>query len=78
MALDVLVVGSDIEANRNLVGADQVRGADGEAVELLRDVLSDEGRRDAMLERQRERRGYFASSRMVRDWLSIYHSLACR
>jgi glycosyltransferase involved in cell wall biosynthesis len=78
MALDVLVVGSDIEANRNLVGADQVRGADGEAVELLRDVLSDEGRRDAMLKRQRGRRGYFASSRMVRDWLSIYHSLACR
>jgi glycosyltransferase involved in cell wall biosynthesis len=78
MALDVLVIGSDIEANRTLVGADQVRGGDDDAVELLRDVLTDEDRRDAMLERQRERGGSFASARMVSDWLAIYDSLACR
>lgn len=78
MALDVLVIGSDIEANRTLVGADQVRGADRDAVELLRDVLTDEDRRDAMLKRQRARRGSFTSARMVSDWLAIYDSLVCR
>lgn len=77
MALDVLVIGSDIEANRTLIGVDQVRGTDRDAVELLRDVLTDEDRRDAMLERQRERRGSFASARMVTDWLAIYDSVVC-
>jgi glycosyltransferase involved in cell wall biosynthesis len=80
MAFDVPVVGSDIEANRELLGDEQVRATEEDAMQLVRALVSDNGNgcRRAMLDRQRRRRGRFAATRMVHDWLRIYAALADR
>jgi glycosyltransferase involved in cell wall biosynthesis len=75
MAFDVLVIGSDIEANRDLLGAEQVRASEDQAAELLREVLTDRDRREELLETQRARSRPFAASQMARDWLRIYDRL---
>jgi len=76
MAMDVLVIGSDIEPNRELLGAEQVRASEEQAAGLLREVLTDGARREELLEAQRARSRPFAASRMVDDWLRIYEQLA--
>nr|WP_246344787.1 glycosyltransferase [Conexibacter arvalis] len=76
LAADVVVVASDIPANREIVGARQVCSAEEDAVALLRGVLLDPALRERMLERQRERRGRFSADRMARDWEAIYVRLA--
>jgi glycosyltransferase involved in cell wall biosynthesis len=76
MAFDVLVIGSDIDANRELVGAKQVCGSEDQAAELLHEVLTNRDCRDELLEAQRARSRRFAASRMVGDWLQVYARLA--
>jgi glycosyltransferase involved in cell wall biosynthesis len=76
MAFDVLVIASDIEANRDLVGPDQVASNESAAIELLRATLTDPGLRAAMIAEQRQRRTAFGRDRMVGDWLGLYARLA--
>jgi glycosyltransferase involved in cell wall biosynthesis len=76
MAFDVLVIASDIEANRDLVGADQVGASEEDGIAMLRAALTDPRRREKMLAEQRRRRTAFGRERMVRDWLGLYARLA--
>jgi glycosyltransferase involved in cell wall biosynthesis len=76
MALNVVVIGSDIEPNRELLGPEQVCASEDQAAELLREVLTDRDRRDELLEAQRVRSRSFAASRMVADWMRIYERMA--
>ncbi|HKH42750.1 MAG TPA: glycosyltransferase family 4 protein [Solirubrobacterales bacterium] len=78
MAFDVLVIGSDIEANRELLGANQIAATEEEAVRLVCGILDDETERRMMLEDQRRRAARFGSTRMVRDWLRVYRALSDR
>jgi glycosyltransferase involved in cell wall biosynthesis len=76
MAFDVPVIGSDIEANRELLGDAQVAATEEDAKRLVRAAIVDEGCRRAILDRQRRRRERFAATRMVDDWMRIYGALA--
>jgi glycosyltransferase involved in cell wall biosynthesis len=76
MASDVLVIASDIEANRELLGPEQVCAGEGQAARLIRDVLHDRGRLAELLDAQSRRAGRFGASRMGRDWLRVYERLA--
>ena len=76
MAFDVLVIGSDIEANRELLGPNQIAATEEEAIQLIRFILDDDSERRVMLEDQRRRAGRFGSTRMVGDWLDLYRSVA--
>jgi glycosyltransferase involved in cell wall biosynthesis len=76
MARDVVVVASDIEANRELVGPEQVCGDEADAVALLRAVVTDPARRDRLLESQRARRGAYGAQRMVDEWRELYQAVA--
>jgi glycosyltransferase involved in cell wall biosynthesis len=75
-ARDVVVVASDIPANRELLGERQVcRDAD-EAAVLLRRVVTDAALREELLEAQRARRGDHGAERMSRTWLEHYAACA--
>jgi len=76
LAHDVVVVASDIPANRDVVGAEQVRGSEEGAIELIRAVLGDAGLRERLLAGQRERRGQWSAERMGDDWAGVYAGLA--
>jgi glycosyltransferase involved in cell wall biosynthesis len=76
MARDVVVVASDIDANRELVGDEQVCGSEAEAVALLQAVVTDPGRRRRMLDSQRARRGAYGAQRMVDEWAELYAAVA--
>ncbi len=56
MAIDAVVVASDIGPNRELLGADQVCSSEAEAGLLLRRVLTEPQLAARMLESQRRRR----------------------
>lgn len=75
MARDVVVVASDIPPLRELLGPQGVRGTEQEAVALLREILTDPARREAMLAAQRQRRGHYGSARMVSQWRTLYGRL---
>lgn len=76
MALDAIVIASDIGPNRELLGPDQVCSSEAEAARLLRRVLTDPRLAAEMLESQRRRRDGFGSRRMVDGWLHVYAGLA--
>jgi glycosyltransferase involved in cell wall biosynthesis len=76
LAHDVVVVASDIPANRELLGAAQVRGDEAAAAALLRTAVGDTRVREELLERQRERRGRWSAERMVADSLALYERVA--
>jgi glycosyltransferase involved in cell wall biosynthesis len=78
MAHDVVVVASDIPANRELLGSRQVRGTEDGAVELLRAVVTEPALRADLLAEQRKRRARHSADRMVADWLSLYRRVAAR
>ena len=61
LARDVVVVASDIAANREIVGAD-----------LARAVLEDPALRTTLLEDQRRRAPQFGARRMATEWLELY------
>jgi glycosyltransferase involved in cell wall biosynthesis len=75
MARDVVVVASDLPANRELLGDEQVRATEDDAVALILDVLADEDLRDRLLDAQRARREHYGADRMVADWRAVYRSL---
>lgn len=75
MALDAVVVASDIGPNRELLGPDQVCSTETEAAQLLRRVLTDPGLAAKMLESQRRRRAGFGRRQMVDAWLRLYERL---
>jgi glycosyltransferase involved in cell wall biosynthesis len=76
MASEVLVIGSGIDANRDIVGPQQVCANADEARTVLREVLTDRALREEMLAAQGARRRRFAARRMVADWLRVYERLA--
>jgi glycosyltransferase involved in cell wall biosynthesis len=75
MARDIVVVASDIPANREILGADAVCADPESATELIRAVLSDPGLREEMLHEQRRRRSRWGAHRMVDEWLAVYEEL---
>lgn len=76
LARDVVVIASDIPANREVLGPEQVRSAPEEAVALLRVILLDPVLRARLLEEQRRRRGAFGAARMIAEWGTLYERVA--
>jgi len=76
LAHDVIVVASDIPANREVVGPDQVRRSEAGAIELIRSIVADEALRGRLLSAQRKRRGQWSAARMADGWLDVYERLA--
>lgn len=76
MARDVIVIASDIPANRDIVGPEQVFGTVEDAQAFLRRVLADAGLRADLLARQRARRRAFGADAMADGWLAVYRDLA--
>ena len=72
IARDVVVVASDIPANRELVGPRQVCPDERSAVELARSVLEDPALRAELLAEQRRRAPAFGARRMSAEWRAIY------
>jgi glycosyltransferase involved in cell wall biosynthesis len=72
MARDVVVVASDIPANRELLGARQVCGDERRAVALAGQVLRDPALRADLLADQRRRREPLSATRMVAAWRDAY------
>jgi glycosyltransferase involved in cell wall biosynthesis len=75
LAMDAVVVASDIPPNREVLGEPQVRSDESEAIELLRRVLSDQSFREQLLARQRELRGFYGAKRMVDEWIALYQRI---
>ncbi len=78
MAHDVVVVASDIEANREILSPLQICSSEEEAAQLLRAVLTDEAVRDRLLADQRERREEFSAMEMAAEWEVVYKRVAAR
>jgi glycosyltransferase involved in cell wall biosynthesis len=72
IARDVVVIASDIPANREIVGARQVRVDEHAAVEFARAVLEDAELRSELLADQRRRAPAFGARRMAAEWLALY------
>ena len=75
VALDVVVVASDIPPNREILGGGGVCSTEEEAIALLRSVIADAEVAEAMRTSQRDRRGEFAAETMVNRWHSVYERL---
>ncbi len=75
MAMDVLVVASDIPPNRDILGPEQVCGTEEEAVALLRRLLLEPDFAGRLLAAQRARRPAYSAERMVAEWLELYERL---
>jgi glycosyltransferase involved in cell wall biosynthesis len=76
LAHDVVVVASDIPANREVVGPDQVRASEAGAIDLIRAVLADGDLRARTLAAQRERRVRWSAARMAAGWAAVYERVA--
>ncbi|HET7417608.1 MAG TPA: glycosyltransferase family 4 protein [Solirubrobacterales bacterium] len=76
MAKDVVVIASDIEPCREVLGPRQVCAGEAEAGELMRRVLSDRGFREDLLSSQRQRSSLFGARRMAHEWRKVYERLA--
>jgi len=75
LARDVVVVASDIAANREIVGPRQVCADESAAIELARSVLVDPALRAELLAEQRRRAPAFGARRMAADWLAVYEQV---
>lgn len=75
MAKDVVVIASDIDAAREILGPRQVCVSEAEAVALIRRVLSDRGLRNDLLVHQRKRSALFGARRMAHEWRTVYERL---
>jgi glycosyltransferase involved in cell wall biosynthesis len=69
---DVVVIASDIPANREIVGARQVCADERSAIELARSVLSNPSLHAELLEEQHRRAPAFGARRMSAEWLAVY------
>ena len=72
IARDVVVVASDIPANREVLGARQVCADEAAAIALAQSVLGDPALRATLLEDQRQRAPAFSAGRMAAEWLATY------
>lgn len=72
MAHDVVVVASDIPANREVLSPAQVCATEEEAAELLRAVVTRAELREELLESQRELRDGYSASAMASQWETLY------
>lgn len=75
MAYDVIVVASDIPANREVLGPEQVFADERSAIEFIRKVLGDPDLADELRASQRMRARHYSRARMVADWLAVYEGL---
>jgi glycosyltransferase involved in cell wall biosynthesis len=75
MARDVVVVASDLPANRELLGDEQVCATEQDAARLLAAIVTDGALRDRLLESQRARREHYGANRMTADWMAVYRGL---
>jgi glycosyltransferase involved in cell wall biosynthesis len=76
LARDVIVVASDIGPNAEVVGPDQVRTSEPDAIALIRDILTNPPLAVQLLARQRGLRGRYSAERMVDQWIEVYEGLA--
>jgi glycosyltransferase involved in cell wall biosynthesis len=76
MARDVVVVASDIPANREVIGPDQVCATVPEAIALVRSVLTDDDARSSLLAAQRARGERYGAARSAAAWLDLYAQIA--
>lgn len=76
LARDVVVVGSDIPPNREVLGAEQVCATEQEAIHLIAALLASPARWAASLHAQRARSRAFGATRMASEWLTVYRSVA--
>jgi glycosyltransferase involved in cell wall biosynthesis len=72
IARDVVVIASDIPANREIVGARQVCADERAAADLARAVLANPALRAELLAEQRRRAPAFGARRMAVEWLALY------
>lgn len=75
MALDVPVIASDIDPNREILGMSQVCSDENEAIARLRQILVERAVRDSILDSQRARRSRYGANRMARDWEALYERI---
>jgi glycosyltransferase involved in cell wall biosynthesis len=78
MARDVVVVASDIPANRELLSPFQLCRTPREAAVKLRRVVQEPDLRDELLDAQRVRRRRHGASGMVQGWIGVYRSTIAR
>jgi glycosyltransferase involved in cell wall biosynthesis len=78
MAKDVIVIGHDIDAVREILGPEQVRAGEAEGLELLRRALADRDVQESMLASQRRRRPAYGAATMAAGWMSLYDALLGR
>lgn len=76
MAKDVVVVASDIEAGREILGPRQVCADEDQAVALIRGALLDRKLREDLLASQRKQSLMFGARRMAREWRTVYERVA--
>jgi glycosyltransferase involved in cell wall biosynthesis len=76
LARDVVVIASDIPANREIVGDRQVVGTPEAALQLARAVLDDAELRASLLASQRAARPRWGAARMIEEWIATYGRLA--
>ena len=72
LARDVVVVASDIPANREVLGPGQVCADEAGAIALVESVLRDGAVRDRLLGEQRSRRSRWSADQMLTGWMAAY------
>jgi glycosyltransferase involved in cell wall biosynthesis len=77
LALDVIVVASDIGPNREVLGPEQVCRTEREAIELISRILEDPALRSRLRSDQRRRRRVHGADLMTRRWAALYETLVC-
>jgi glycosyltransferase involved in cell wall biosynthesis len=75
LAKDVVVVASDIPANREILGEDQVFAHEDDATTFLRRVIAEPDLAESLRSHQRQRRERYTARRMVADWMSSYDAV---
>jgi glycosyltransferase involved in cell wall biosynthesis len=75
ISLDVIVVAHDIGPSREVLGPRQVCRTEGEAIEMIRAILSSPDLRESLLADQRQRGTHYGSEATVRRWSETYESL---
>jgi glycosyltransferase involved in cell wall biosynthesis len=76
MARDVVVIGSDIPPNRELLDPAQLFTREEDAALMLRRIIESPDLRDAMLASQRRRSSAHGAERMVSGWIDVYEQTA--
>jgi glycosyltransferase involved in cell wall biosynthesis len=77
-ARDVVVVASDIAANREVVGPRQICADEAAAIALARSILSSPALRAELLADQRSRAAAFGAGRAGAEWLELYEQVVAK